>query len=311
VLNNPLKYTDPSGEFIFTALAIITGQWWALPMAIGADFGMWQGGTLANGGEMNPLKWDYSSGKTWGYMLGGAIVGGVSGYIGGAIAASDIPMANTLGIMGASFTNSVGTYAYTGGQTDISISFGAGSYDFTTGDWRGIWNWNDLNTMEKIGYGLGTVINGIDLYRYYTWDVLTREEQIAKLQEEYPNYTIKYDKTLTTEEGYYDSTTKTLFIGRKGLNKGFGWAKSTIDHEFKHYLDDINNYAGQAMKEVRAYTTELKNAAKNGLTYSQYRDIQMRLLYYLKKTGNNITIQQLNQLQHYTFKLWILSIVKR
>ena len=74
VLNNPLKYVDPDGEFIFTALAVITGQWWALPIAIGADLGMWQGGSLANG-TMNPFKWDYSSGKTWGYMAAGAAVG--------------------------------------------------------------------------------------------------------------------------------------------------------------------------------------------------------------------------------------------
>ncbi|MCK9453178.1 MAG: RHS repeat-associated core domain-containing protein, partial [Bacteroidales bacterium] len=42
--NNPLKYTDPSGEFIFTALAILTGQLWALPITIGADIGAITGG---------------------------------------------------------------------------------------------------------------------------------------------------------------------------------------------------------------------------------------------------------------------------
>ncbi|MDO8897529.1 MAG: RHS repeat-associated core domain-containing protein, partial [Bacteroidales bacterium] len=75
--NNPLIYTDPSGEFIFTLATLIAAPFTGgaslalLPTAIGADIGMWQGGTLANGGEMNPFKWDYSSGKTWGYMLGG------------------------------------------------------------------------------------------------------------------------------------------------------------------------------------------------------------------------------------------------
>lgn len=73
-------------------------------------------------------------GKTWGYMLGGAVVGGVSGYVGGAIATSGIPMANTVAIAGSSLVNSVGTWAYTGGQTPISISLGAVSYDFTNGD---------------------------------------------------------------------------------------------------------------------------------------------------------------------------------
>ena len=45
-----------------------------------------------------------------GYMLGGAVVGGVSGYVGGAIATSGIPMANTVAIAGSSLVNSVGTW---------------------------------------------------------------------------------------------------------------------------------------------------------------------------------------------------------
>ncbi len=43
-LNNPLKFTDPDGEFIFSLLAVITGQWWALPITIGADIGAITGG---------------------------------------------------------------------------------------------------------------------------------------------------------------------------------------------------------------------------------------------------------------------------
>jgi len=164
--NNPLVFTDPDGEFIFTTLAIITGQWWALPMTIGADIGMWQGGLFANG-TMNPFKWDYHSDKTWGYMLGGAVVGGLSGYVGGVIAASEIPMANTLGIMGASLTNSFGTYAYTGGQTDISMSFGFASYNFTQGEW-GYLGKSGNSIIQDIGYGLGAVANVSDLYKLTT-----------------------------------------------------------------------------------------------------------------------------------------------
>ena len=122
-LNNPLIYTDLSGEIF-----------WA-PIIIGAVMGTYMGGTIANDGNLNPFEWDYSSIKTWGYMLGGAVAGGLSGYVGGAIAASEVPMANTLGIAGASLTNSVGTYVYTGGQTDISMSFGVVSYNFTQGEW--------------------------------------------------------------------------------------------------------------------------------------------------------------------------------
>lgn len=74
--------------------------------------GTYSGCTLANDGEMNPFKWDYSSGKTWGYMVGGSMAGGVSGFFSSAITASEIPFANTLSIVTSSFTNSALTHVY-------------------------------------------------------------------------------------------------------------------------------------------------------------------------------------------------------
>lgn len=149
-LNNPLIYTDPTGEFVW------------VPVIIGAVIGTYMGGTLANEGELNPTKWDYNSGKTWGYMLGGAVVGGLSGYVGGTIATSEIPFANTLGIAGASLTNSVGMYIYTGGQTDISGSLGVASYNFSTGDW-GYLGKKENSTLANIGYGFGALANLADV----------------------------------------------------------------------------------------------------------------------------------------------------
>ncbi len=145
-LNNPLIYTDPSGEIFWT------------PIIIGAVLGTYMGGAIANDGNLNPFKWEYFSIKTWGYMLGGAVVGGLSGYVGGAIAAAEIPMANTLGIAGASLTNSVGTYVYTGGQTDISMSFGVVSYNFTQNEW-GYLGKKGNTALENIGYTFGALAN--------------------------------------------------------------------------------------------------------------------------------------------------------
>lgn len=147
--NNPLLYTDPSGEFIW------------MPVIAGAIIGTYMGGVIANN-DFNPINWNYNSGKTWGYMLGGAIVGGFSGWAGGAIAASGMPMANTAGIMSASFVNSFGTHIYTGGQTPVSISFGIGSYDITNDKWDGIWNWGENSTLENIGYTFGAMANLTD-----------------------------------------------------------------------------------------------------------------------------------------------------
>jgi hypothetical protein len=134
-------------------------------MIIGAVIGTYMGGTLANN-NYNPAKWDWSSGKTLGYMAGGAIVGGLSGYVGWAVAGSGIPMANTLGIMSSSFVNSVGTNIYTGGQTPISMSFGVASYDFTNNTF-GYLGKKGNKWYENLGYGLGAVANLTDAFSLF------------------------------------------------------------------------------------------------------------------------------------------------
>ncbi len=150
-LNNPVMFTDPDGEVV-----------WFVPVIIGAAIGAYTGGVIANKGQYNPGQWNYSSGKTWGYVLGGAVVGGLAGLAGGAIAGSGIPMANTAAIAGSSLINSVGTYAYTGGQTPISISFGVLSYDFTNND-LGYLGKKGNKWYENLGYGLGALANLSDM----------------------------------------------------------------------------------------------------------------------------------------------------
>lgn len=95
-------------------------------------------------------------------MLGGAVVGGLSGGGGYAIATSSIPRANTAGIAGASLTNSIGTHVYAWGQTPISMSLGVASYDFTNGS-LGFLGKRGNSALENIGYGLGALANLSDL----------------------------------------------------------------------------------------------------------------------------------------------------
>ena len=154
-LNNPLRFTDISGE-IFGIDDLLFG------VIVGAVIGAYSGAVIANDGQLDPFKWDYSNLQTWGYMFGGAVVGGLAAWAGGAIAASGIPMANTLGVMSASLINSVGTYIYTGGQTPISISFGVASYDFTNGSW-GYLGKKGNKWYENLGYGLGAMANVADI----------------------------------------------------------------------------------------------------------------------------------------------------
>ncbi|MDR1679841.1 MAG: FG-GAP-like repeat-containing protein [Prevotellaceae bacterium] len=152
--NNPMSYIDPDGEIA-----------WFVPVIIGAAIGMYSGGVIANDGNFNPVKWDYSSGKTWGYMLGGAVVGGVSAHLGASITAGGGFFANTGGIMASSFANSVGTFIYTGGQTPVTISFGIASYDFINNEW-GYLGKKGNSVLENIGYGLGALANLADVNQF-------------------------------------------------------------------------------------------------------------------------------------------------
>lgn len=154
-LNNPLKFIDPSGEFLW------------IPVIIGTIAGSYMGGVVANEGNFNPTKWDYSSGKTWGYMLGGAAIRAGSAYLGTAVATSGIPMANTAGIATASFTNSLGMNAMTGGQTPISIGFGVASYDFTNSTF-GYLGKKGNKWYENLAYGFGALANASDLVSLFS-----------------------------------------------------------------------------------------------------------------------------------------------
>lgn len=64
--NNPLKYTDPSGE-------------WFVPVLF-ALVGAYIGGVSSNNGELNPTEWDYKDPATWRSMIFGGIMGAAGGY---------------------------------------------------------------------------------------------------------------------------------------------------------------------------------------------------------------------------------------
>lgn len=151
--NNPLKYTDPSGE-VFGLAAIV-----------GAVIGTYIGGSIANG-TYNPTKWDFSSGKTWGYMVGGGLIGAASGHVGAAIMASNTAIANTIGIIVASTMNSLGTYAYTLGNTPLSVSMGAFSYDFSNHEF-GYLGKKGNSWLENWGYFSGLMANISDTFTMF------------------------------------------------------------------------------------------------------------------------------------------------
>ena len=104
VLNNPLMYADPSGEFIW--------------FVVGAVIGAYITGASANG-TLNPFKWDWKA--TWGKIALGAVFGAVSGGV-GAMAGSSAAVfaASSWGIQGGVLGGAIAGLA--GGAVGGAIS---------------------------------------------------------------------------------------------------------------------------------------------------------------------------------------------
>lgn len=85
-LNNPLKYGDPSGEFVITTAIII-----------GAAIGFTAG---AISGYMIGRKRGAQGMDMLGYILGGGFIGGVAGFAGGAVASLAAPLVTAAGYGG-------------------------------------------------------------------------------------------------------------------------------------------------------------------------------------------------------------------
>jgi RHS repeat-associated protein len=146
-LNNPFVYVDPDGNNPVIIAAII----------IGAVAGGYTGYKVADAKGYNMGDW-----QTYGYMLGGAVIGGFSGYAGATIAAGGGFMANTMGIMYSSSFSSLGMSVMSGGMIQPSVSFGIASYNFGTNDW-GYLGEKGNSVLANIGYGFGALTNLSDV----------------------------------------------------------------------------------------------------------------------------------------------------
>ncbi len=136
--NNPLRYTDPDGEWV--------------QYAVGAALGGYQGYQLGKA----------SGAKGWelvGCTLFGAGIGALTAGLSTAISASTIPFANTLAIAASSgFSSLAMNVAF---DTPLSISLGVASYSEDTG-----WGWlgkSGNSFVENLGYFWGLSSNVQDL----------------------------------------------------------------------------------------------------------------------------------------------------
>ncbi len=185
-------------------------------------------------------------------MLGGALVGAASGVAGAAVSASGIPMANTLGILAGSFANSLGTFAYTGGKTDISMSFGAASFNFTQGNF-GYLGKKGNHWLQDVGYGFGAVSNISDVVSLATGGGQNIDVNSAKTK----NEDWWGHSSITNEDG------ETLISVGPDINEA-----STLDMD--KYITDYKTTANDAWSnyanEKGTWSTRINNVSSKAMS---------------------------------------------
>ncbi|MEO1626234.1 MAG: RHS repeat-associated core domain-containing protein, partial [Bacteroidota bacterium] len=151
VFNNPLKYTDPTGE-----AAVVK----VIAVALYIGYATYTGGKFANNGEKDPREWDFSSSRTWKFLIIGAAIGYATGGLGAAVGiaggAAGIKFSGLLSVMVSSLTNSMGLHILTGGYTPVYIHFGVASYDLTNNE-VGYFGKKGNTLYENIGYAVGAL----------------------------------------------------------------------------------------------------------------------------------------------------------
>lgn len=113
--NNPLVFTDPDGNIAWFVVAGV------------AALGAWQGYEVASA-----QGYDFSDWQTYAYMVGGAAINVGTLYAGVGLGAPGIE-----GIAGAFIAGNANTMAWSmmsGGQMDVTYSYGGLSYNFTRRD---------------------------------------------------------------------------------------------------------------------------------------------------------------------------------
>lgn len=152
-LNNPLTYTDPSGNIMMTTIALATGQWWALPFTIYFDYFTEAGYEMQKRNNVVAIHVDHRSGNQEGIGFDISI---------------GIPKKYPL------------SYRYNYGRTYFKGSFGGrtGVETREGGEWS-------LNTRGGFGVTLSGTTYGGNLYsRTQTTNTLTIRKGITSFQYE-------------------------------------------------------------------------------------------------------------------------------
>lgn len=240
---------DPDGEFVVAA------------MIIGAVIGAYIGGSSVNGWEINPGRWDYSSGKTWAGMGIGAVVGAAGGY-GFAKAAPVLAKTGFFTHFGTSGT--IGAYSLTGAASGAAIGYGSG---FAGGmiHSNGSWNYSHKSGMHgaKVGATIGAMAGAIggEIAAYEPPKGYPSVNSPEKPKWEGPYYQgteeeakemlLFSSKMYNVETNYWNTSKGYYFSPIQGNAYGYSWDK--ISMKLTGYNLDIG-FKANTIKSAYRYT---------------------------------------------------------
>ena len=156
-MNNPLKYSDRSGEiFGIDDFIIIAG------VVVGA----YLGGAVANNNQWNPFKWDYSNLWTYVGVIGGGALGGYAGY---AYAAGNLTLSlgavTPIGVIGVNNWKDPNNNR----RTDVEINTIAGGH----------WNSGEQKGIKNADKSVDDAVNSMrDYYNRITFNLSTNSSAI-------------------------------------------------------------------------------------------------------------------------------------
>ncbi len=251
---NPLKYVDRNGKFFW------------IPIIIGAVIGAYSAGVAANKGDYNPFHWDWNW-RTWKYLLGGAVVGALSGYTGSWIASAIAPNVAFGGFIGGAIIGA-GSGAVSGFISGFGASLINGS-NFWDALKSGVIG---LFTGAASGAFLGGVSQGIIDYKKGNsfWDgsvKLSTKDIDFQLQPQKPEISNpKLGKPQPLYDEYVfdagpDDSIVTLYRGTTGSEYDSGPLFMTSDY---NYALGYKTSGHPIVKvEIPKYTLELMQLRKD------------------------------------------------
>ena len=226
-LNNPLVYIDQDGELA-----------WFVPVIIGAIIGGYIGGSSAEGGQLNPLKWSWN-GKTWLGIGIGAVIGGVGGY-GFHVGAP--ALANTAFFSHFGASGKIAAYTLTGAVIGGAVGYGsgyAGGMIHSNGDSKYAHQMGKRGAIigSTLGGALGQLTGATETYKNRR-DLVIKYKQPQKpkwdggyftgSQEEADEMILNLSKKMGIETSYYETSRGFYFERTAGQAYSYDWGPTSV-----------------------------------------------------------------------------------